>query len=373
MIIAGEASGDLHGAKLVKTMVALEPDLEFFGIGGKALREAGVDVHVDNSEIAVVGFSELFPKINVLLNALRQAKRDLKTIRPSLLILIDFPEFNLHMATVAKKLGIPVLYYISPQIWAWRTYRVRKIKRVVDHMVVIFPFEVDFYKRRNVPVTFVGHPLLDHMQPGEVGGKGKDVREDGILVGLLPGSRNQEIARHLPVMVKVAEILSEQIHPVRFAIPVASSVRKEDVEALAGRGKVRISVLADGLQQVLEEATLIITASGTVTLEAAIAATPMIIVYKMAPLSYWLARLLVRVPHIGLANLVAGRPIVPELVQQAASAEEIASRALTMIEDPEGLEKMRFELRRVAKKLGKPGASRRVADIALGLIRRDGS
>jgi lipid-A-disaccharide synthase len=368
MIVAGEASGDLHGAHLVTAMRAEKPDLDFFGIGGNALREAGVDVRVDNAEIAVVGFSEVFSKINLLLSALRRAKRDLKEIRPSLLILIDFPDFNLQVATAAKKLGIPVMYYISPQVWAWRRNRVKKIKKLVDHMVVIFPFEVGFYEKRNVPVTFVGHPLLDSMKVGETVKKGEDLSGDGILVGLLPGSRNEEITRLLPAMVRAAELLSEQIEGIRFAIPVASSVPRHVIEEMVQGRRASFSVLSNRLNDVLNEATLVISASGTVTLEAAIAGTPMIIIYKMSPLSYWLARLLVRVPHIGLANLVAEKSIVPELIQHEATAEEIANHALRMIRNEKALEQIRFELNRVKRKLGLPGASKRAAEVALQLI-----
>jgi lipid-A-disaccharide synthase len=206
------------------------------------------------------------------------------------------------------------------------------------------------------------------MPVGQVSHELKHVDDDGILVGLLPGSRNEEVSRLLPTMIKVAEILSGQIKNIRFAVPVASSVRKTVVEAMVGKSKASISILCNRLGDVLDEAALVITASGTVTLEAAIAETPMIIVYKMSPLSYWLARLLVRVEHIGLANLVAEKPIVPELVQHAASADEIAKKALRMIRDQQGLERMRFELRRVAEKLGDPGASKRAAEVALSLL-----
>ena len=366
MIIAGEASGDMHGAQLVRAMKALDGDLDFFGIGGNALREAGVDVRIDNASIAVVGFSEVFSKLNLLVRALRQARQDLKRLRPALLILIDFPDFNLMVAAAAKKLGIPVLYYISPQIWAWRTRRVRKIKRLVDHMVVIFPFEVDFYKRWDVPVTFVGHPLLD--SDHGAGRKHRVSSKAGTLVGLLPGSRHEEVARLLPTMVRAAEILSQRIAGIRFAVPVAASIRMDVVESMAQGSPAKISILSNRLPDVLDEAALVITASGTVTLEAAIAGTPMIVVYKMSSLSYWLARYLVRVKHIGLANLVAEKPIVPELIQHAASPEEIAGRALKMIKDEKGLEQMRFELRQVAERLGAPGASRRAAEVALELL-----
>ncbi|MCK4389145.1 MAG: lipid-A-disaccharide synthase [Desulfobacterales bacterium] len=370
MIIAGEASGDLHGANLVRAMRSLNPDLSFFGIGGNALGEAGVQIKVDNSKIAVVGLSEALSKLKILLSALRIAKENLKRIRPDLLIVIDFPDFNLRVATVAKKLGIPVMYYISPQIWAWRTGRVKKIKKVVDHMVVIFPFEVDFYKKRNVPVTFVGHPLLDSMRPRGTHEKAEDLRGNGFLVGLLPGSRNEEVTRLLPTMVKTAAILSERIPGIRFAIPAASSVDRTLVETIAQEGAAKFLVLSDRLRDILDEATLLITASGTVTLEAAIAGTPMIIVYKVSGLSYWVGKRLIRVKHIGLANLVAGRSIVPELIQHEVSAEKIAHQALRILRDENKLAEMRHELRRVAQSLGPAGASKRAAEVAMRLLSR---
>jgi lipid-A-disaccharide synthase len=368
MIIAGEASGDVHGAQLVRAMRGLNPDLDFFGIGGNALRRAGVEVRVDNSDMAVVGISEAISKINLLLRVLRLAKQDLKKIRPALLILIDFPDFNLRVAAAAKKLGVPVMYYISPQVWAWRTARVRKIKKVVDHMVVIFPFEANFYREWNVPVTFAGHPLLDSMRLEGTEEKSEELGGEGVLVGLLPGSRNEEVSRLLPTMVRVAEILSERIDGVRFAIPVASSVSKGVVETIVKGSMARFLIVSDRLRDVLDEATLAITASGTVTLEAAIAGTPMIIVYKVSPFSYWLAKRMIRVKHIGLANLVAEKPLVPELIQHQASAEKIAQQAMGMIKDERRLAQMRLELRRVTERLGAPGASKRAAEVALTLL-----
>jgi lipid-A-disaccharide synthase len=349
-------------------MQALKPGLEVFGIGGNALRQAGVSVRIDNSQIAVVGISEAVSKLKVLFRAFSLAKEDLKRLCPALLIVIDFPDFNLRVAAEAKKLGIPVMYYISPQIWAWRTRRVKKIKKLVDHMVVIFPFEVAFYKKWNVPVTFVGHPLLDSMT-SETPNKDKEsLRGNGLLIGLLPGSRNEEVMRLLPTMVRVAEIISAQIPGVRFAVPAASSVDRTLVEPIVEAGAARFLVVSDRLRDVLDEATLVITASGTVTLEAAIAGTPMIIVYKVSPLSYWIGKCLVRVRHIGLANLVSGKPIVPELIQHEASAENIARDALRMLRDDEGLAKMRHELSQVAQRLGTPGASNRAAEVAIGLL-----
>jgi lipid-A-disaccharide synthase len=368
MIVAGEASGDIHGAHLVKAIRTLNRELDFFGIGGNALRQAGVRVGVDNSQIAVVGVSEAFLKLKILLNALRVAKEGLRRIRPALLIVIDFPDFNLRVATAAKKIGVPVMYYISPQVWAWRIGRVRKIKKVVDHMVVIFPFEVAFYKKWHVPVTFVGHPLVDNMTSSTSREKKEDLKGDSLLIGLLPGSRNDEIKRLLPTMVQVADILSRQLPGIRFAIPVASSVDRALVETIVEAGASRFLILSDRLQDVLDEAALVITASGTVTLEAAIAGTPMIIVYKLSRLSYWLGTRLIRVKHIGLANLVAGRSVVPELIQHEASAKRIALQALQMLRDEKGLAEIRRQLRQVAQGLGTPGASKRAAEVAMTLL-----
>jgi lipid-A-disaccharide synthase len=368
MIVAGEASGDMHGAGLVKEMQRLNPKLEFFGIGGSALRQAGVRIRVDNAQMAVVGISEALLKLRMLLNALGVAKKDLRGMHPDLLIVIDFPDFNLHVATMARKMGVPVLYYISPQIWAWRTGRVKKIKKVVDHMVVIFPFEVDFYKRWHVPVTFVGHPLLDSMSSRMAGEKKQNLGGSGRLIGLLPGSRNEEVMRLLPTMVQVADVVSEHIPDIRFAIPVASSVDRSLVESITRNGAARILVLSDRLRDVLEEATLLITASGTVTLEAAIAGTPMIIVYKVSGLSYWLGKCLIHVKHIGLANLVAGKSIVPELIQHQVSAAKIARKALNLLSDDSALAEMRRELGCVTQLLGVPGASKRAAEVAMSLL-----
>ncbi|MBW2036468.1 MAG: lipid-A-disaccharide synthase [Deltaproteobacteria bacterium] len=368
MIVAGEASGDIHGARLVEAIRELNPELDFFGIGSSALRQAGVDVKFENSQIAVVGISEALAKLKLLARALRVAKRSLIETRPALLILIDFPDFNLRLATVARKHGIPVMYYISPQVWAWRRRRVKKIKKVVDHMVVIFPFEVPFYKRWNIPVTFVGHPLLDSATSKTRSEKEENANEKELFIGLLPGSRNEEITRLLPAMIRAAEIISEQIPGVRFAIPVASRVEMGLVKRIVERVPVTVLIQADGVQDVLAKATLVITASGTVTLEAAIANVPMIIVYRISGLSYWLAKLLIRVKYIGLVNLIAGRMVVPELIQHEVSAENIARHALEMLEGEKTLAEIRSRLRQVVQQLGAPGASRRAAEVAMSLL-----
>jgi lipid-A-disaccharide synthase len=319
--------------------------------------------------MSVVGIYEALKKLKLFRRVLRLVKEDLRKLRPALLILIDFPDFNLRVAAAAKRLGIPVMYYVSPQIWAWRSGRVRKVKRLVDHMVVLFPFEADFYERWHVPVTFVGHPLLDIVGAG--GESTEDFTHDGPLIGLLPGSRDQEVKHHLPTMVKAAKMVSEQIHGARFAIPVPSSVSRDLVKSILEPQKGEFMVLFDGARSVLHSAALVITASGTVTLEAAVMGTPMIIVYKLSGLSYWLGKRLIRVEHIGLANLVAGKRIAPELIQHEASAENISRHVLQLLADENGLTEMRQQLRHVVKRLGEPGASQRAAGVAIGLISRN--
>jgi len=369
MIIAGETSGDIHGAKLVSAIRKRNNGLFFCGIGGRALGEAGVKLLMDASEIAVVGITEVFSKIPNILKGLRVAKKALKTLHPDLLILIDFPDFNLHLASSAKKLGIPVLYYISPQIWAWRPGRVKRIGELVDHLAVILPFEEDFYRGHKIPVTFVGHPLLDnHASP-----QNKTLNrhtKDNPVIGFLPGSRDGEIARHLPIMINSARILHRKIDNVKFLISLAPEVKRTYVEGIIKKSKTAFAfeLVADRSEKVFERSNLVVAASGTVTLEAAISGTPMVIIYKVSPISYWVGRAMIQVKHIGLVNLIAGRKIVPELLQKAASPTRISDTVLEMLRDPSDLERIRLELLNIRDLLGGPGASERVADIAWGMM-----
>jgi len=368
MIIAGEASGDIHGSRLVTAMHKRNSDLFFYGIGGRALRDVGVKILVDAEELSVIGITEVFSKLRDILKGIRIAKRSLKRMRPDLLILIDFPDFNLHVAATAKKLKIPVLYYISPQVWAWRPGRVSKIGKLVDHMAVILPFEQQFYRKHNVPVTFVGHPLLDnkHATDNICG----NITTGASVIGLLPGSRDGEIARHLPVMLKAAGLIAKRAGKVKFIISIAPSIEREHIEDIVKNYKQKIDfdIIADSVDKVFRKCRLVVAASGTVTLEAAISGTPMLIIYKVSPISYWLGKIMIRIKNIGLVNLIAGREIVPELVQSKASPENIADTVLNMLNDASGLERLRKELLSVRDSLGGPGASERVAEIALGML-----
>jgi len=369
-IIAGEASGDQHGAKLVKALLKKQPELFFCGIGGPALRQAGVRIVLDAAELTVVGITEVLSKIPDILKGMGVIKKLLKSLKPDLLILIDFPDFNLHIAAGAKKLGIPVLYYISPQIWAWRRGRGKRIGKLVDHMAVILPFEEQFYREFDVPVTFVGHPLLDDALP-PVGQALKVGIQDPPVIGLVPGSRANEITRLLPIMLEAGDILKQRLKHVRFVISQAISVDRKLIQTIVDRhpGWEDVDVVSDGVERVFERCDGIVAASGTVTLQAAIYGTPPIIIYKVSPVSAWLARIMVRVPNVGLVNLVAGRELAPELLQDDATGDNIARAIQNMLGDEDELNQLRRRLIALRDVLGGTGASDRVAELALGMIR----
>ena len=315
-LIAGEASGDIHGANLVKALKQNRQDIVFSGIGGRAMQDAGVEILVDASTLSVVGITEVLSKLPGILSGLAAAKSFLKNTCPDLLILIDFPDFNLRLAKVAKKLNIPVLFYISPQVWAWRSGRVTKIGRLVDHIAVILPFEASFYRKHHIPVTFVGHPLLDEFRDRPLPSPATPLQDSPPVVGLLPGSRESEIFRHLPVMLEAARILYVQMD-IRFVLSVAPGAPLDAINAICSPFQDLLPLEIDilGARSVFAKTHLVVAASGTVTLEAAIAGTPVVIIYKVSPLSYRLGKALIKVKHIGLVNLIADKKIVPELIQ----------------------------------------------------------
>jgi len=365
MIIAGEASGDIHGARLVTAMKEKNKDLHFCGIGGDALRDAGVEIIQNASTLSVVGITEVFSKIFSLIKGMAGAKRLLKSLKPGLLILIDFPDFNFKVAAAAKKLGIPVLYYISPQVWAWRQGRVKKIKELVNHLAVILPFEEEFFKKHGVPVSYVGHPLLDGgLSPDKLNEK-----KDTPVIGLLPGSRDREVARHLPVMLEAASLIVKKMNRVKIAVSLAPTVEREYVEKIIGKhGAYDYDIISGGAEQILKMCSLVVAASGTVTLEAAIAGIPMVTIYKVSPVSYRLGKAMIKVPNICLVNLIAGREIVPELIQDMATPANIADEVLRILGDSGKIELMKNELTGIRTLLGGSGASGRVADIAMSML-----
>lgn len=368
VVVAGEASGDLHGAHLVDALKKTQPDVFICGAGGAAMKAAGAKIIVDANQLAMMGFTSIFSKAPVILTAMSRLKKLLSGLKPDLLILIDFPEFNLHLAATAKKLGIPVLYYVSPQLWAWRSGRIKKIKARVDHMAVILPFEVDFYKRHNVSASFVGHPLLDDI-PVPIEQKEKIVDVAHPTVALLPGSRECEVQRLLPPMLASAKILSTQLPGTRFVLSNAPSLDDDLVpDIVSSQDFKALEIVRSSVAEIFHSCDLCIVASGTATLEAAIHGAPFILAYVTSPINYWLAKMFTDIPHIGLANLIAEKTIVPELIQNEASAENIADRAYGLLTNPDAYQKMRSDLLNVRQHLGQPGASHRVAQIAIELM-----
>jgi len=369
MIIAGEASGDSHGARLVESIKKKDRQIQFIGLGGDQMQQAGVTLYVHLNDLSVVGITEVFAQRGGILSGLRTAKNMLRKIRPDLLILIDFPDFNMIIAKTAKNLGIPVLYYISPQLWAWRSGRVKKIKRYVNHMAVILPFEADFYRKHQVPVTYVGHPLLEHpvlpLSDNKVSGE--------TIIGLLPGSREGEINNLLPAMAQAADYLAGTYDAIKFLIPRAPTIKSKHIQsildALPLKNSPKICIVDIHARLVDQQSDLVIVASGTATLEAALTETPMIIIYKISPISYHLGKMLINVPHIGLANLVAGHRVVPELIQDDATPENIYETACQLLNNPLKMDKIRRKLKFIRQRLSGPRASDRTADIALRLLR----
>ena len=368
MIIAGEASGDLYGAHLVLEMKRLAPDLRFFGLGGPEMEKVGVRVLFQLSAMAVVGLTEIIPRIGYIFRALRELKTSLRSSPPDLLILIDYPGFNLNLAKKARVLGIPVLYYIPPQVWAWWRGRVRKIARRVDRVAVILPFEEEFYQRFGLPVEYVGHPLMDLPLPRRAKSKIREglgiSHEKGPILGLLPGSRAEEVVRMMPAMIGAAEIISHYYPRLHCILPLASTVREDVVKPYVENATIDVTIGRSDTKELLKIADVALVASGTATLEAAIMETPMIIAYKVSPLSYILGRFLAKVSHIGLVNLIAGRTIVPELIQGEATAFRLAEEALAILKNNGLRAEMKGQLRSIREQLGQGGASRRAASIA---------
>jgi lipid-A-disaccharide synthase len=371
MIVAGEASGDIYGADLVREAHRLDPDLVFLGIGGQRMREAGVRTLVDSADMAVVGLIEVLKHFDVISAAFLQLKKILREDPPELLILIDYPGFNLRLAKVARRAGVKVLYYISPQIWAWRQGRVKKIARLVDHMAVILPFEATFYERAGVPVTFVGHPLLDMVNVSmnrdqAAGSFGLDPSRK--IVGLFPGSRKNEIERLLPVIIAAAQRLETRFPGTQFVMPVASTLSPDDLEPQILAAGIEVRFTHDRIHDLIRSCDAIISVSGTVTLEIGLVGTPMVIIYRLSPLTYMLAKRLVKIEHIGLCNIVAGETVVKELIQHDASPEGIAVEMEKILGNVMYANEIKQKLSTVRSRLKRGGASANVARLAVSMM-----
>ena len=370
MLVVGEASGDIHAAHLVKALTEKDQTLRFFGVAGEQLKRTDFDVLFDASDLSGMGLVELVGSVRNIWKAYRILRRAMRERRPDLLVLIDFPDFNLRLARLAKELEIPVLYYVSPQIWAWRRGRVRQIAQRVDHMAVVFPFEVPFYEKRGVKVSFVGHPLLDIVRTQE--SRESLLTQIGLDTGkqtiaILPGSRRGEIAYHLPILLQAALRLNHDAK-MQFLVIRASTVNRRELEAVLERTPLKIPIVEDQRYDAVNACDLAWTASGTATVETALLLKPMIVVYRVSWLTYAIAKILVKVKHVGMVNIMAGERVVPELIQGDFTAERVVKETRNLLGNEALRERIVRKLFALREKLGVPGAACRVANIARSMI-----
>ena len=375
LLSCGEASGDLYAGALTRELRALDPAIAVAGLGGPQFAAAGGRLVDDYRDLAVTGLTEAIAKLPRSLEARRRLVADAERHRPDALVLIDFPDFNFRLAPLVKRLGVPVVYYISPQIWAWRPKRLATIRRIAGRVLVIFPFEESIYRDGGVPVEFVGHPLIDLATPvddrrGFLSARG--LSPDAPTVAILPGSRANEVSRILPELVAAAERIAAAVPRAQFVIARAPHLDDRLFDGLRNVS-LRTAIVEGDADTVLASADVALTASGTATVQAALHDTPMVIVYRVSPLSYRLLRRLVKVDAIGMVNLIAGERIVPELVQDAFTAEAVAAEAVSMLTDPARAASVRSGLAKVRARLGGPGASHRAAEAILRVVKESGS
>jgi lipid-A-disaccharide synthase len=373
LLSAGEASGDQHAAGLYCELKKLIPAVRACGMGGAAMRAAGVEIRYDSTAIAVIGTVEVIKHYGEIRRALKLMKAIAIEEKPDLLICVDYKEFNFRLAKAAKAAGVRVLFYVSPQVWAWRPGRVKKYGAAVDHMAVIFPFEVPFYQTHHIPVTYVGHPLAGKVVPTVSKAKalqelGLSANETGPIIGLLPGSRANEIKRLLPVILATVERLAQRFANARFVLNQASSVSDKTLEPYLANCKVAIKTIQGRNYDVLQCCDAVITVSGTATLEVALGGVPMAIIYKLTPLTYWLGRLLISIKFIGLPNILAGKGIVREFIQQEAHADNIALEIGKIVEDRDYANQIRGDLRKVKELLGDGGGLVKLARLAKEML-----
>lgn len=369
MLIAGEASGDLHGAGLVRAMAERDPSLSFCGVGGDQMRRAGMRSIADTSDLAVMGVTDVLFRLPRIRKIFQKVLSIFDSLKPDLLVLIDYPGFNLRLARQARKRGIPVLYYISPKVWAWRASRVQQLSDYVDKLALILPFEEKWFRERGVFQAFyVGNPLMDQAQPFRELRPEAEVRREPVI-GLLPGSRVGEIQRLLPVLCEAADLIARKIPGARFILSASPGVSLTDMETYAASmgAPFRMDVVS-GAHPIFQEADAVAAVSGTVTLEAALAGVPTVLVYKMSSLSFAIARRVVKVPHVGLANLIAEKEVMPELLQDEARPDAIASAVCTLLLDEETRIRHHQGLREVRAALGEPGVAERTADLAFSML-----
>jgi lipid-A-disaccharide synthase len=357
-VVAGEASGDLHASEVIRELKALRPDLSLFGIGGDLLAAQGLELIRHARDMGIVGLFNVVRHLGMFRRVFSELVARIAKERPDAVLLVDYPEFNLRLARKCRQMHLRVIYYISPQLWAWRKGRVAQIARYVDEMIVILPFEEAFYRERGVSVTHVGHPLIDQLQGIPI--RTTAIPSDPLQVAVLPGSRRMEVSALLPAMVDAVRILGAE-RKVEARIIRAPTIEREQIDAiLARKGESGMPIVADRGPEALARADLALSSSGTATLEAAILNVPVVVMYRLSPATLWLGRRLVKLRHFSLVNIIAGKEVVPELLQEEVRGDLIAAAARNLLE-PRRYESVKRDLAAVRAQLGDPGASRRAA------------
>ena len=372
MFSAGESSGDQHAANMFLELKKHQPDIKGFGMGGAKMALAGIDIRYDSGSIGVIGVVEVLKHYGEIRRALKLIQQLVSTERPDLLVCVDYKEFNLKLARFAKQCGVKVLFYVSPQVWAWRPGRVKTYGKAIDMMAVIFPFETTYYDAENVPVRYVGHPSVDKVHPQR--SRLEDMAifnldESNPVIGLLPGSRANEINRLLPIMLAAAEILQARIPGIQFMLPQADSISDELLESYMCQSLVKITVIKNQPYDVIQCCDVVMTTSGTATIEIALLNVPMVITYKLAALTYWLGRWLVNTPFIGLPNIILGKGFIKELIQYEATSENLAEEIERILTDKFYADQMRDNLNQVKQQLGHGGGSKNMAELALEIMK----
>lgn len=368
-ICAGEASGDVLGASVAKELHQLDPTIKINGMGGDAMRNAGVNTIIDCKDVSAMGITAVIANLRNILRAKRTIKKFLRKERPELIILIDFADFNLRLAKIADGLGIKVLFYVSPKVWVWRKGRIKKIKKYVDHMALLFPFEKKIYDEAGVPATFVGHPMVQNTKPSmsrDATYEALSLNQELPIVGLFPGSRRGEIRYLLPIIIEACLLIKKRIPLAQFALPVASTINYEMIETAVSND---IHLITEHNYELMNICTAAIATSGTVTLELGLFAVPMIVIYKFPKLTYWMARILIRsVKYFGLCNIIAEKEVAKELLQDKVTAEAISEEICHIIEDETYGQQKRIDMACIRDKLDTKNSAKETAELAICLM-----
>ena len=369
LIVAGEVSGDIHAASLVKNLKELSPELSFFGMGGKNMSREGVEIVMGIENLAIIGVWEIISKLPHIREAFQKIHRRVLAGKPDLAILVDYPGFNLRLAKGLKKQNIPVVYYITPQVWAWGAFRTKGMKKSIDKAITIFPFEETFLKSRGIDATFAGHPLMDAVKTSKLDRIAIGLDEKKLTIAILPGSREREVKIMLLPMIKACEIIASRLN-AQFVLLRNSSVCDSLYDSTLKKSSLPVTSIKDDTYGCLGLSDFVFTSSGTATLEAAIMEKPMLIIYKTSFFTAILFKIFARTPFIGLVNIIAGKKISPEILQYDATPKRLAQEILDILSSEEKKGKQVEDLRKVKKLLGPPGAPKRAARVILDFISR---